>query len=179
MPEPRRTVDDPAKLTLGQIVSALRPAQFWAVCGAVVGVIGASFTVGLKSQPWLEQKYAAPKQKWLVIHHVEGPLSNFVRVVATVNGIQYAYPADVAYSQIGQTMSDQRLPLPLDSSYTVSFRAEIKPPQGPVVQASSRDTPNFFDNALPVQTQSYRINIVNDQGLKLDQEFLVVTYSFQ
>jgi hypothetical protein len=31
---------------------------------------------------------------------------------------------------------------------------------------------------LPTQQQSYRVNILNDQGLKLAQ-FLTVTYSFE
>jgi hypothetical protein len=168
---------DPANLTLGQIVSGLRLAQLVTVCGIAVGVISASFSAGLKFKTLLRQ--TSPRQNWLVIHHIEGPDGQFVRAVAIINGIPYAYPADVPYTQIGQSMSDQRLPLPSADSYTVSFKAQLKNVSpASLVEASSRDTPIFRANALPTQQQSYRVNILNDQGLKLAQ-FLTVTYSFE
>jgi hypothetical protein len=103
----------------------------------------------------------------------------FVRIVARVNGALYAYPADAPFTQIGANMAEQRLPLPLADSYTVSFQAQLRDTSADrVVNASSRSTPTFTAASLPGDTQHYQINILNPDGSK-SGDFVTVRYSFR
>ena len=68
-----------------------------------------------------------PIQRYLTIHRVAGNEGNMVRVVARVNNILYAYPADVAFTPISSNMPEQKLPLPWTiDGYTVSFEVQLR-----------------------------------------------------
>ena len=170
-PTPTTKEVDPDKLTIGQIVGALRPGHLWTLGGLFVVLLSSVFTLGVKSSALLGDKPKAT-QHWLTVHSVLGQDNNFVRVTARVNGIMYAYPADVAYTQLGQNMATQDLPLPIAESYTVSFDAELNEPDS---QYRSRATDQFQASALPPNVHEHKVFLVR-ANLKLS-EFLTVRYA--
>jgi hypothetical protein len=47
-PAPTPTRPDPGQMTVGQLLGALKPAQLWAVLGALAGALAAAFALGAK-----------------------------------------------------------------------------------------------------------------------------------
>ena len=73
-----------------------------------------------------------PIQRYLTIHRVAGNEGNMVRVVARVNNILYAYPADVAFTPISSNMPEQKLPLFISSEVSSQATTTVIPFQRPV-----------------------------------------------
>jgi hypothetical protein len=186
--QPRAAADgagnrDLENMPLGKLLGGLNAKQLYGLIGVALTVLGGTFTLGMKSKELFGAAQVAvqkPIQKWLVIHGVDGAAGEFVRVTARVNSIPYAYPADVTYTQIGAGMAEQRQPLPLADLYTLSFEAELRETSAnPRRLARSRDTAEFQTPMLPAATQTYRVNILNPAGMKLDDQFLTIKYSFR
>lgn len=121
-----------------------------------------------------------PAQRWLVIQGVDGPPGESVRIVASVNSVIYAYPADVPYTKIGSNMAEQKLPLPSGvDAYTIGFEAQFKSMSpGGFRQAKSRQRPSFSAQNLPADRQHYTLHGIID-GEKQAEVALTVFYSFR
>ena len=119
-------------------------------------------------------------QRWLVIHGVDGPPGQSIRIVVSVNSVVYAYPADVPYTKIGMNMPEQKLPLPSGADeYTVAFEGQIRDSGTDAVEpAKSRSRPSFSVHALPRDKQQYNLHaVIGDE--KQAEVALTVLYSFQ
>jgi hypothetical protein len=172
---------DPGELTTAQIFGSIRPTQLWSIIAIVCAILGTAFTLGTQSAGLLQKP--APLQHWLVVHDVvpgaPGTTGAFIRVTVRVNNVPYAYPADVAFTQIGQGMPEQSMPLPIADAYRISFEADVRVTESaPVVAARSRSTPDFEAEHLPGGTQSYEIFLVDEQSAK-SLGGLTIRYSFQ
>lgn len=101
-----------------------------------------------------------PNQHWLVIKEVTSNEHSVVRVVATVNGVNYSYPSKVLWAEIGPGMSSERFPLPLtNDGYRVSFSAFVsdKGPEVPVVVFGSNEIEEVSKTLLPVKSKSFSL----------------------
>lgn len=157
-----------AKITAFQAIAV----ALITAAGGGIGYFAASSGSGAEPPP--------VAQRWLVIDGVDGPVDEAVRIVATVNGIIYAYPADVPFTRIGINMPSQRLPLPAGAdSYTVSFEAQFRAEgSGEAPSARSRERPQFPAGSLPRDTQEYSLHAVIG-GEKQAEVALRVLYSFR
>ena len=138
-------------------------------------------TVALETLRSLEAKPSQPSQRFLVMHRVLGGQEEMVRVVARVNNLIYAYPADVAFTPIASDMPEQKLPLPIAlDGYTLSFEAQVRDSRsGEIRQYKSRTTPQFRLDALPTDTQSYKLMYVTSVGDYGVRRSLTIEYSFR
>lgn len=76
----------------------------------------------------------ARRAAWLIIERVDAfgyPEGSEVRVIATVNGVEYVYPTlgGIEWLEIGPTMAAQSFRLPASAdAYTIRFAAEVRTP---------------------------------------------------
>ena len=99
-------------------------------------------------------------QRWLVIERVEGDASHHVRIVAHVNGVNFSYPSNAVWTEIGPQMSRERFPLPIETDvYRVSFSAFTKlPPLGaPIEETTSQQVEGVRVSQLPVTGKTYEL----------------------
>jgi hypothetical protein len=143
------------KQNAGGEVQKARIAAWQAVVVATITAAG-GVVAGYLSHPPADSKPVAgselpTRQHYLVIHGVEGKPGQMIRVIAHVNNLLYAYPADVTFTPVSTGMPEQKLPLPLFAGqYTVSFEAQIMGRDCTDVRpARSRTTPQFDSGALP------------------------------
>jgi hypothetical protein len=120
------------------------------------------------------------EQHYLIIRGIDASPGQMVRVVARINNVLYAYPADVTFTPVTPAMPEQKLPLPLsEGKYIVSFEAQLMGHRCDEVSlARSRETPHFDATALPSEVQSYQLLRV-DAGGAYGVPALTVRYSFQ
>ncbi len=159
-------------------VRVAKITAFQAIIVALITVVGGG--IGYFAGTSGPGEAAATPQRWLVIQGVEGPPGVSVRIVASVNSIIYAYPADVPYTKIGPNMAEQKLPLPSDADeYTIGFVAQFKAmTPGGFNQALSRARPTFSSRNLPTDRQQYALRGVID-GEKQVEVAVTVFYSFR
>lgn len=161
-------------------VRVAKITAFQAIVVTLITVLGSGigYFVGSAGSS-VEKAAPANTQRWLVIHGIDGPSDQSVRIVASVNSVIYAYPADVPYTKIGMNMPEQKLPLPSGTdSYTVGFEAQFKTgTQGGFAVAKSRARPQFSANSLPRDRQQYSLHAVIE-GEKQAEVALTVLYSF-
>lgn len=146
----------------------IKVAKINATQGVLIALITAAVT--LATSYWAlgnrESQLLTNPQRWLVIQGIDGPSSESVRIVVSVNGILYAYPADVPYTKIGLSMAEQKLPLPSDSdNYTLAFEAQFKGVTASgFSNAKSRSRPTFEANNLPNEKQTYLLHgVIGDE----------------
>jgi hypothetical protein len=155
---------------------AILVAIITAMSGAIAGYLArpsSSAVSATMPQP-------AALQRYLVVHGVDGQPGQMIRVVARINGLLYAYPADVTFTPVTTAMPEQKLPLPLmDLHYNVSFEAQIMGSTcRDVSYARSRATPQFNGSSLPTDLQTYQLLNV-DRGGAYGAPSLTVRYSFR
>ena len=159
-------------------VKVAKITAFQAIIVALITVLGGG--IGYFAATAGPNNSAASAQRWLVIQGVDGPTGESVRIVATVNSVIYAYPADVPYTKIGSNMAEQKLPLPSgENRYRIGFEAQFKAKSsGGFIQAKSRERPSFPAENLPTDRQQYALRGIID-GEKQAEVALTVFYSFR
>lgn len=161
-----------------QQLQVARIAAWQAVLVALITAIGGAAT-GYFARG-TETAKAPMKQHYLIIQGVSGTSGDMVRVVARVNNLLYAYPADVPFTPISSGMPEQKLPLPITADvYTVSFEAQLRPSsRNEVKLAKSRTTPQFDPKSLPTEMQSYELLLVDPSG-DYSSRTLTIRYSLR
>jgi len=159
-------------------VRVAKITAFQAIVVALISVIGVG--IGYFANELGSDKPKSNSQRWLVIQGVDGPPGESVRIVASVNSVIYAYPADVPYTKIGSNMAEQKLPLPSGvDGYTIGFEAQFKAMSaGGFIQARSRERQSFSTPNLPTDRQQYSLRGIID-GEKQAEVALTVFYSFR
>ena len=159
-------------------VKVAKITAFQAIIVALITVLGGG--IGYFAGTSGLDKPAASTQRWLVIQGVDGLHGESVRIVASVNSVIYAYPADVPYTIIGSNMAEQKLPLPSGVDvYTIGFEAQFKTmSREGFTQARSRERPSFSAQNLPADRQQYALRGIIG-GEKQAEVALTVFYSFR
>ncbi|MDP3029799.1 MAG: hypothetical protein Q8O04_09955 [Deltaproteobacteria bacterium] len=108
------------------------------------------------------------QQHWLVIHNVRNlrvgnEVGRYVRVVASVNGVNYAYPSQAVWATIGPQMCTERFPLPIkSSSYRVAFSAMVCPdPRAPVDELISQFLHEIRLSQIPTNQSVYGLYLID------------------
>jgi len=126
-----------------------------ALITAVAGVSAGYFARGSEEE--------TAKQHWIQINSIDTKNSELVRLVITVNGINYSYPSKAVWAEVGPSMSKERFPLPIESkNYTVSFSAFLSNRgPSPTLRSESQVVNDFSINKLPQKEQMYYLYLVD------------------
>jgi len=98
-------------------------------------------------------------QHWIEVASIGSKSSSLVRLVITVNGINYFYPSKAVWAEIGPSMSKERFPLPIEpGTYRVSFAAFLSERgSAPTLRAESQEVMEFSVDKLPQKGQVYSL----------------------
>jgi len=122
-----------------------------ALITTIGGVMGGVF-IGKSSK-----SVESVKQRWLHIHNVETS-SPVVRIVASVNGINYSYPSKAIWAEVGPTMSEEKFPLLYEAdAYRISFSAFISDSADEIGENISQHVEEIKINRLPTGKMVYEL----------------------
>ena len=138
-----------SKISIAKIGAAQAIAV--ALITATAGVFAGYLARGASDNP------QAHIQRWISIEGIEIENHTLIRLVATVNGVNYSYPSKAVWAQVGENR--ERFPLPATSeTYRVSFQAFLSDPGNvPTTQAGSQFVDEINVSKLPVTEKSYTL----------------------
>jgi hypothetical protein len=121
-------------------------------------------------------------QRWITIENIESDDHKLIRLVIQVNGVNYSYPSNTVWAEIGLGKSQERFPLPIsDSTYLVSFRAILSDPGNvSTYMAVSQEIQNHSVGKLPADNKAYKMYPHSESGLiTVANSTLQVNYSIE
>ncbi len=167
-------------MSSGNPESHVKVAKISAIQGIVVALITAVAGVAAGYIARGGGEASPIKQHWIEINSIESNNSTLVRLVITINGINYSYPSKAVWAEIGPSMSKERFPLPQESeNYRVSFSAFLSERgPAPTLRAESQEVKEISVGKLPQKDQVYYLYPV-EGSYRAAVKDVVIGYSIE
>jgi len=134
---------------------AIAVALITGVIGLATGYFasggGGKSVIGSESQP----------QHWLVVDKIEANRTPKVRLIVTVDGVNYSYPSKAIWAEIGPGMSSEKFPLVYsEDGYDIQFSAFVSggPGEDRLQRLMSQELRSVELAQLPLESQWYDLN---------------------
>jgi hypothetical protein len=146
-------VNNKAEVTVAKFgaLQAITVALITAVAGIVTGYIARG---GVDNNNF-------EMQHWIVIEDIVSKEHKVVRVVISVNGVNYSFPSKKMWAEVGPNLSSEKFPLPnTKDNYKISFSAFVsdRGPLKDIFEYQSNEIQPFSKKQLPLSNQIYYLN---------------------